>query len=54
MRVRVERQGDAGMTEAFLDDLRVHAFGEQKSSGRVPQVVKSNVRQLGPLQSLLE
>jgi hypothetical protein len=37
--VGVEGDGDAGVTEAFLDDLGVDAGGERQGGGRVPEVV---------------
>jgi hypothetical protein len=45
MRVGVQSDGDAGVTQHLGDDLGVHILGEKQRSARVPQIVKAYLRQ---------
>src|SRR6202035_2724269 len=45
MRVDVERDPDRSMAQPLLNDLRMHGRGEQLARVRVPEAVKSDLRE---------
>ena len=42
VRIAVERLGDGGVTQTFLDDLRMNAFRQQHRGAGVAQIVEAN------------
>ena len=54
MRVRIHGLVDGGVPRHLLNYLEVYAFAEQQGDGRVPKVVKANLRQPGALQEGLK
>ena len=52
--VSVQREGYGSVPQKLLDELGVVATGLQQRGARVPEIVKPDVSQPGPLQQRLE